>query len=666
MEVIDVCGVRADPGLCELSRGDQTIRLEPKSMCVFLFLARNANVTCTREALFAHCWPQVRVGEDALNRVVYQLRSALAELGTDVRITTIPKIGYRLVAESQDTVSEPQPRQRTLPWSGWRSSTTMVAAFSAGGILVAGAAFTLWPTGPDIFSPVFTSPAIGELQPALSPDAKALVFVRKSGDDRQLVIRPLPDGPETILLNQTGTIAAPAWSPDGATIAYVAKNQQRCEYRWLNITSPTVSHSIGPCGYGPLPQLSWRPDGKAIYTSYAAAAGKVTGVYRLGLDGSRTLLTEPPETSIGDMFASASPDGRWLAFLREGAWQSGQVMLLDLHSRDVRPLTRDGGDIYGVAWSANSREVYVSIDHGNDRNVWSYPLDGKPPRRLLNGLASIRTLSAASERGGVLAVESVNARTALVRRDITSGQTTKIDTLAAGLNEDPSPFGNGQDVVFVSDRTGRRQLWRREGGKATPISLNLPAGIIQAPAVSPDGQRVAFVLLRDGRRQLHLAQSGGTASPVEPGHDTYSPLWLGPNQLAYVSDGRLHLPSGKVLGEGIEAARNAGAGDWYVSRRGNEGIWRMDDEGRFSPVIDAFIPYDGWDVTATQFAWVDKQTFTLWTADRNSSRAVKETAKNTGYQASVHATVRFTPDGRSIWFGIPMNYETRVQVFQSR
>src|SRR5580704_8539885 len=47
------------------------------------------------------------VGEDALNRVVARLRRMLDEVGADVRLETINKVGYRLVVSAQTAVSAP-------------------------------------------------------------------------------------------------------------------------------------------------------------------------------------------------------------------------------------------------------------------------------------------------------------------------------------------------------------------------------------------------------------------------------------------------------------------------------------------------------------------------------------------------------------------------------
>src|SRR5690606_24278707 len=51
----------------------------------------------SRDELLRRCWDGTIVGDDAINRVISQLRRLLERMPAgDLRIETIPKIGYRL------------------------------------------------------------------------------------------------------------------------------------------------------------------------------------------------------------------------------------------------------------------------------------------------------------------------------------------------------------------------------------------------------------------------------------------------------------------------------------------------------------------------------------------------------------------------------------------
>lgn len=89
---------RVDPGLCEISSGEQARHVEPRTMEVLCHLAAHAGTTVSRDQLLDSIWKTRHVVEDALTRCVSQLRQLLGDQARDSRyIQTIPKVGYRLL-----------------------------------------------------------------------------------------------------------------------------------------------------------------------------------------------------------------------------------------------------------------------------------------------------------------------------------------------------------------------------------------------------------------------------------------------------------------------------------------------------------------------------------------------------------------------------------------
>jgi DNA-binding winged helix-turn-helix (wHTH) protein/TolB-like protein len=88
-----------EPALNQLSAAGRTLKLEPKTMAVLVYLAQRPGEVVSREALLAAIWPGVLVGDDSLTQVVIKLRKALGDAAENPSyIQTIAKGGYRLVA----------------------------------------------------------------------------------------------------------------------------------------------------------------------------------------------------------------------------------------------------------------------------------------------------------------------------------------------------------------------------------------------------------------------------------------------------------------------------------------------------------------------------------------------------------------------------------------
>ncbi len=100
------------PASGEIACGGQKERLEPRAMAVLCALAAHPDRTLSREELVDDVWQGEPVTDDAITRVIYKLRQTL---GDDTRqpryIQTLPKRGYRLVAEPQPLSATPKTGQ---------------------------------------------------------------------------------------------------------------------------------------------------------------------------------------------------------------------------------------------------------------------------------------------------------------------------------------------------------------------------------------------------------------------------------------------------------------------------------------------------------------------------------------------------------------------------
>jgi DNA-binding winged helix-turn-helix (wHTH) protein len=89
---------RVQPSLNRLTRGETTVRIEPKLMDVLVFLARHAGEVVSKNEIADAVWPQLFITESVITRAIAGLRKALDD---DVRsprfIETIVKRGYRLL-----------------------------------------------------------------------------------------------------------------------------------------------------------------------------------------------------------------------------------------------------------------------------------------------------------------------------------------------------------------------------------------------------------------------------------------------------------------------------------------------------------------------------------------------------------------------------------------
>jgi TolB-like protein/DNA-binding winged helix-turn-helix (wHTH) protein len=120
-QVLRIGEWRVDPHLDEVSRGGQTIRLEPRTMRLLLYLAARAGRVIDVEHLLNEVWPNVVVTQGSVYQAVAELRRILGDDREHPSyIENLPRRGYRLIAP-------------VAPWNAARGVATSDATQAATG-----------------------------------------------------------------------------------------------------------------------------------------------------------------------------------------------------------------------------------------------------------------------------------------------------------------------------------------------------------------------------------------------------------------------------------------------------------------------------------------------------------------------------------------------------
>ena len=192
-------------------------------------------------------------------------------------------------------------------------------------------------------------PRAFEGSPAISPDGKALAFVRNDGTVMELCVMDLASD-EVKTIASGGGYGQPSWSADGSRIVYV-------ESAGFSATIVSIRRDgegrteIGQAGFwSARPNLS--ANGQWLYTT-----ANVTGVGNVFRQSTGDAGAAPEPVTTLTRHASdglVSPDGKWLALRRnKEIWIARLPAASDvpatLRDPDVRRLVEEGGDGFSFA-----------------------------------------------------------------------------------------------------------------------------------------------------------------------------------------------------------------------------------------------------------------------------------------------------------------------------
>ncbi len=410
--------------------------------------------------------------------------------------------------------------------------------------------------------------------PGLSPDGRRMAFIRRdikqsvtllmvANTDRTeesvLVNRPLSQG--GFVAGYSGRAAAPAWSPDGKTIAVGARVAHAGLWDLVGALVVTVNVADGKTSEFDLKgrsvgRLAWLPDSSALLVTgwdstthdlrgqiwlLALASGEVR---RITQDLSNYAMSDLSVTADGSVIAGAVREDLahlWIAprgdvnrarQITSGnrSWKNGLAWLPDgrivaadsdfnlaILNRDgtaPQPLVLDSHPQWGPAVCGQAI-AFIRLKSIEAAELWRADLDGGHPRQLLSGRLGYPTCTP-DGKWIALNAPDVSNRPSLSKISSETGERIPI-LLRRAFPSAVSP--DGREVAMViedSEPEPSRNLavMPLAGGEPKIVARNIEFG----PSTlrwTPDGKAVTYSLLHQGVANIwRRPVNGGPATQI--------------------------------------------------------------------------------------------------------------------------------------------------------
>ena len=194
----------------------------------------------------------------------------------------------------------------------------------------------------------------------ISPDGRLLAYVANVSGQSRLMLRSLDQLAARELAAQN--LRSPFFSPDSKWIGFTQGDD-------IKKVSVTGGAPITIIRVSSLPRgLSWSSDDRIIY----ATTDRSTGLMSVPAVGGQPQVLTTPAAGHDHIFPFALPGGKAVLFTIQGP-EGTQIAVVDISSKEVRPLLRDGnqasyvatghivyasaGSLYAVAFDPSSRQL---------------------------------------------------------------------------------------------------------------------------------------------------------------------------------------------------------------------------------------------------------------------------------------------------------------------
>jgi Tol biopolymer transport system component/predicted Ser/Thr protein kinase len=429
-------------------------------------------------------------------------------------------------ATPESAVAVPSPKR--FRW-GWMAAAVLVGALIGGAAMLrqsAPKALEPW-----TFRPLTYSGQAGV--PSLSPDGKQVAFIwsgeKNEGQDLYL---QLVNGGSPLRLKYAQAVSKPAWSPDGSRLAFIRSDGGIYVMPALGGVPQRISISKGAtAGY-----LAWSPGG-----AFFVFTGAEQGLFAVSADGGEVHELTKPAAGI-DLSPALSPDGVTLAFVRRTSTFNSGVFVMPLN-RDgtaagpAKQITSGVWDISTLDWTADGREILFAGSAGSgNSSLWRMARDGGNPTRFpAPTMVSVQPSVARQSGRMIYATRQIETKIFKMPLGARAGAASPLIE-ADGDQRDLGVSPNGERIVFVSNRTGSKEVWisKSDGSDQTQLTfLNGPS--VGSPRWSPDGKQIAFDGYASGSSDIYVmpADGGKPSRLTSDAANEVRPSWSHDGQWIY-------------------------------------------------------------------------------------------------------------------------------------
>jgi Tol biopolymer transport system component/DNA-binding winged helix-turn-helix (wHTH) protein len=341
--------------------------------------------------------------------------------------------------------------------------------------------------------------------PSFSPDGTKLAFMIMNQEESRLVVTSADVKNEGLLMsrgepthlnpNEVVLVSrrepdylnmfwfAPAWSPDGKSIAFPASQSDengRHETVLAVDVETRVERKLTDTGWQQAGQPRWLADGVVLAASETSTGPQQ--LWHISLTSGIASRITRDLNNYQDI--SLASDGRTMAVIQthttSNIWTVGDTMA------SAKQVMSEAGRFNEIIWLPDGRLAYTS-NAGGSSDIWTMNADGSNRRQLTVGAnARLGFAVTTDEKQFIFAAER-DGKYNLWRIGIDGSNLTRVTNGDGEYYPQCTP--DGRWIVYQAGGN-YPTLWKMPIGGGIPVAITTTTA--SRPSISPDGKYVAY------------------------------------------------------------------------------------------------------------------------------------------------------------------------------
>jgi len=520
---------------------DEEVQLGNKSLKLLSYLILHKNTLVTRENLIDNVWQQDYVSSTTITNQIFVLRKLLRDNPKQPTfLKTVPQLGYEFIASVKPIHSKELPVTASDFSSSQEIVHTAIQSPLQKRYLFLGVGFLL------VFIILYLNSAIKqdnstltsfnlvpvthekgqEWSPALSPDGNYLAYTHRKNAQNfwQIHFKDIKSNASVRLTNFPVDHFSPIWSPDGNTLYFTKGTDDYCSLWQADISlgfDAVTYQEITNCG----DVSSMSPiavDNQNEWLYFSKVINKTQFIitrYNL-INGNEEPLSIPGNIGFDGYSLALSPDNQWLAFLRRTSSIKSQLVLLNLHTKDVDILIDFYQILLRLSWQRDSRYIWFMNEknQSNRLNIFTKQIDKKTQFQHKTLAPYVSNENNYIVDGDFFLSEVISFDYALPSGD----NNYTVDISSSFSDYDPTPNSDLSATAFTSMRSGIQQIWIKEAEKLKQLThFDFPT-VVSDKQISPSDEKILFLK----NKKLHIIDIDSQQITAHyPDLRAQSPIW---------------------------------------------------------------------------------------------------------------------------------------------